>query len=90
MIEYMTRGPAVSYTAPATEIEHVPDDTSAAPASLTQHIVTYAPPAPVIEHDSVAPVSRVNRDALGLVHPQFSTASVEVVLQEIPEVQVIE
>ena len=77
VIEYMTPGPAVSYAAPAPEIEHVPDDTNAAPA-------------PVIEHVSFAPVSQVNRNSCGFVNPQFSTARVEVILQEIPEVGVIE
>ena len=91
----MTPGPAVRYTAPAPEFEYVPDDTCAAPASLTQHVAltpddTYAAPAPVIEHVSVAHVSQGNRDTSGLVNPQFSAARVEVILQEIPEVQVIE
>ena len=95
MIEYMTLGLAVSFSALALEIEYVPDDAYAAPASLTQHIAlttqdTYAAPALVIEHVSVAPVSQGNRDTRGLVNPQFSTARVDVILQEIPEVQVIE
>ena len=93
VIEYMTPGPAVRFSAPAPEIEYVPEDTFAAPASLTQHVAlndTYAAPAPVIEHVSVAHVSQGNRDTSGLVNPQFSTARVEVILQEIPEVQVIE
>ena len=91
----MTPGPAVRFSAPAPEIEYVPDDTFAAPASLTQHVAltpddTYAAPAPVIEHVSVAHVSQGNRDTSGLVNPQFSTSRVEVILQEIPELQVIE
>ena len=53
-------------------------------------VVGYVAPAPVIDHVSVAPVSQVNRDTRGLVTPPFSTACVEVLLQEIPEVQVIE
>ena len=52
--------------------------------------VRYTAPAPEIEYVSVAHVSQVNRDTCGLVNPQFSTARVEVILQEIPEVQVIE
>ena len=53
------------------------------------HDVSYAALAPVIEHSSVASVSRVNCDTHGLVNPHFSTAR-QVILQEIPEVQVIE
>ena len=76
----MTPGPAVRYTAPAPEIEYVPDDTFAAPASLTQHVAlppddTHAAPAPEIEHVSVAHVSQVNRDTRGLVNPQFFYSS---------------
>ena len=73
----MTPGPAVNNQAPAPEIAFVPDDTTAAPA-------------PVVEHVSVTPVSQVNRDTRCLVNPQFSTARVEVILQELPEVRVIE
>ena len=90
-------GPSVSFAAPALarEIEFVPDDTFAAPASLIQHIALtrediYAAPALVIEHVSVAPVSQVNGDTRSSVNPHFSTAPVEVILQEIPELQVIE
>ena len=53
------------------------------------HDVSYAALAPVIEHSSVASVSRVNCETHGLVNPQFFTAR-QVILQEIPEVQFIE
>ena len=94
VIEWMTPGHYVTCTSPAPVIEYMPDDTHPAPAPVIQNVAltpddTCAAPAPVIEHASVAPVSRVNRDSCGLVNPQFSTAC-EVILQEIPEVRVIE
>ena len=94
VIGCMTPGHDVTCTSPAPVIEYVPDDTYAAPAPVIQNVAltpddTCAAPAPVIEHASVVPVSRVNRDTCGLVNPQFSTAR-EVILQEIPEVRVIE
>ena len=50
--------------APALVIEYVPDDTHAALA-------------PVINHVSFAPDSRVNRDTRCLVNPQISLFAVE-------------
>ena len=61
MIEYMTPGPAVTFSVPAPVLEYVPDDTYAAPAPVTKH-VSFAP-----DDTYIAPASpRVNRDICGI------------------------
>ena len=90
--------PAVTYAAPAPMIEYV------APA-IPETVNTYVAPAPVIEYIAPSPAvsypsfypsfSRPNEAITGLVNPQFpitadETSQVQVVVQEIPEVQVVE
>ena len=89
MTQHTVPAPSSSYAAPTPMTEYVapaPDVTYTTPAHTD--LVTPAPATKYIAPAHLAP-------SLDLVNPQFSTARVEasapkVILQEIPEVQVIE
>ena len=94
MTEDVAPAPADTYAAPAPMIEYV------APA-IPEIVNTYVAPAPEIEY--IAPSTAVsypsfsqpNEAITGSVNPQFSitadeTSHVQVVVQEIPEIPVVE
>ena len=78
-------------------IGHVTVDTYAAPAHLAPApVIEYIAPSPAVSYPSFSPsFSQLNEAITGLVNPRFSitadeTSQVPVVVQEIPEVQVVE
>ena len=82
MTEYVAPAPAVSYTTPAPLSEHMP-----AP------VIEYMAPPPTVFYPSFSqqfPPAYTNKAVTGLVNPQISISQAQVVLQEIPEVPVVE